>query len=49
MLFRSAIDTCGLSAEEINRRTETWVEGEMHRLFPHHYKHRHHPKETSAA
>ena len=44
-----AIDTRGLSAEEINRRTETWVEGEMHRLFPHHYKHRHHPKETSAA
>jgi 1-acyl-sn-glycerol-3-phosphate acyltransferase len=44
-----AIDTRGLSPEEINRRTETWVEGEMHRLFPHHYKHRHHPKETSAA
>lgn len=44
-----AIDTRGLSAEEINRRTEAWVEGEMHRLFPHHYKHRHHAKETSAA
>lgn len=44
-----AIDTRGLSAEEINRRTETWVEGEMHRLFPHLYKHRHHHKEMSAA
>ncbi|WP_298603923.1 lysophospholipid acyltransferase family protein [Zoogloea sp.] len=44
-----AIDTRGLSAEEINQRTEAWVEGEMHRLFPHHYKHRHHAKETSAA
>ena len=44
-----AIDTRGLSPEEINRRAEAWVEGEMHRLFPHHYKHRHHPRETSAA
>ena len=44
-----AIDTQGLSAEEINLRTEAWVEGEMHRLFPHHYKHRHRARETSAA
>ena len=44
-----AIDTRGLAPDEINRRAEAWVEGEMHRLFPHHYKHRHHPKETSAA
>ena len=43
------IETQGLSAEEINRRAETWVEGEMHRLFPHLYKHRHHHKDTSAA
>jgi len=44
-----AIDTQGLAPDEINRRAEAWVEGEMHRLFPHHYKHRHHPRETSAA
>ena len=44
-----AIDTQGLPPDEINRRAEAWVEGEMHRLFPHHYKHRHHPRETSAA
>lgn len=34
------IDTTGLSADEINARTETWVEGEMHRLFPYHYRQR---------
>lgn len=44
-----AIDTQGLPPDEINRRAEAWVEGEMHRLFPHLYKHRHQPKETSAA
>ena len=44
-----AIDTQVLPPGEINRRAEAWVEGEMHRLFPHHYKHRHHPRETSAA
>ncbi|MBL8457808.1 lysophospholipid acyltransferase family protein [Zoogloea sp.] len=32
------IDTTGLSAEEINARAEAWVEGEMRRLFPHHYR-----------
>lgn len=31
------IDSAGLSAEEINVRAEQWIEGEMHRLFPHHY------------
>lgn len=31
------IDSKGLSAEEINRRAEEWIEGEMRRLFPHHY------------
>ena len=33
-----AIETDGLSAAEINARAEEWIEGEMHRLFPHHYK-----------
>jgi 1-acyl-sn-glycerol-3-phosphate acyltransferase len=32
------IDTTGLTAEEINARAEAWVEGEMRRLFPHHYR-----------
>ena len=32
------IDTTGLSADEINARTEAWIEGEMRRLFPHHYR-----------
>jgi 1-acyl-sn-glycerol-3-phosphate acyltransferase len=32
-----AIDSAGLSTEEINRRVEEWIEGEMRRLFPHHY------------
>lgn len=32
------IDTTGLSAEEINARAEAWIEGEMRRLFPHHYR-----------
>lgn len=31
------IDSTGLSAEEINGRAEQWIEGEMRRLFPHHY------------
>ena len=33
-----AIDTIGLTPEEINTRAQTWIESEMHRLFPHHYK-----------
>ncbi|ANQ83926.1 lysophospholipid acyltransferase family protein [Azoarcus olearius] len=32
-----AIEVKGVKAEEINRRAEEWVEGEMRRLFPHHY------------
>lgn len=32
------IKTEGLSAAEINARAEEWIEGEMRRLFPHHYK-----------
>jgi 1-acyl-sn-glycerol-3-phosphate acyltransferase len=32
-----AIDPTGLSAEEINARARSWIEGEMQRLFPHHY------------
>ncbi|MBL0285557.1 MAG: 1-acyl-sn-glycerol-3-phosphate acyltransferase [Zoogloea sp.] len=32
------IETTGLSADEINTRVQTWVEGEMRRLFPHHYR-----------
>ncbi len=33
-----AIDTRGLSPEEVNARTEAWVEGEMRARFPHLYK-----------
>jgi 1-acyl-sn-glycerol-3-phosphate acyltransferase len=33
-----AIDTNGLSADEINARARKWIEGEMRRLFPHHYQ-----------
>jgi 1-acyl-sn-glycerol-3-phosphate acyltransferase len=32
------IDTRGLSPEEINARAEAWIEGEMRRLFPGHYR-----------
>ncbi|MBL8453032.1 MAG: 1-acyl-sn-glycerol-3-phosphate acyltransferase [Zoogloea sp.] len=42
------IDTTGLSAEEINARAEAWIEGEMRRLFPHHYR-ASRSKETAAA
>ncbi|ATE62391.1 lysophospholipid acyltransferase family protein [Thauera sinica] len=31
------IQVKGLKVEEINRRSEAWIEGEMRRLFPHHY------------
>lgn len=31
------IETAGLSAEDINKRAEAWIEGEMRRLFSHHY------------
>lgn len=39
-----AIDPTGLSAEDINRRVEAWIEGEMRRISPHLYDH----QETSA-
>ena len=32
-----AIATAGRTAEEVNKQTEAWIEGEMLRLFPHHY------------
>lgn len=32
-----AIDSTGLSADEINARASAWIEAEMRRLFPHHY------------
>ena len=44
MLFRSVvsigpvIETAGLNAEEINTLAQTWIEGEMRRLFPSHYR-----------
>ena len=31
------IDPAGLTHEEVNARAQQWIEGEMHRLFPHHY------------
>ena len=34
-----AIDPAGLSADEINRRAEAWIEGEMRRISPHLYRH----------
>lgn len=32
------IDSTGLEATEVNARAEAWIEGEMRRLFPHHYR-----------
>jgi len=32
-----AIATAGRTPEDINDDAKAWVEGEMHRLFPHHY------------
>lgn len=32
------IDTTGLEASEVNALAEAWIEGEMRRLFPHHYR-----------
>lgn len=32
------IDTTGLKATEVNALVEAWIEGEMRRLFPHHYR-----------
>ena len=32
------IEVKGIKAEEINRRAKDWIEGEMTRLFPHHFQ-----------
>lgn len=32
------IETAGRKAEAINAEAERWIEAEMHRLFPHHYR-----------
>lgn len=32
------IEVKGVKADEINSRAEAWIEGEMRRLFPHHYR-----------
>lgn len=32
------IDAKGLSAAEINQKAQQWIEAEMRRLFPHHYR-----------
>lgn len=32
------ISTEGREPAEVNREAEAWIEGEMHRLFPHHFK-----------
>ncbi|NSL53726.1 lysophospholipid acyltransferase family protein [Uliginosibacterium aquaticum] len=33
-----AIETAGRSAETVNAEAAAWIEGEMHRLFPQHYR-----------
>lgn len=33
-----AIETRGRKAEQINAEAQEWIEGEMRRLFPHHYQ-----------
>ena len=33
-----AIEVIGVKAEEINRRSKEWIENEMTRLFPHHFR-----------
>lgn len=32
------IETKGREPDEVNRLAEAWIEGEMHRLFPHHFE-----------
>lgn len=32
------IDTAGLEPAEVNARVEQWIDAEMHRLFPHHFR-----------
>lgn len=36
--FGPAIDTVGLSAEEVSQRAEAWIEAEMARIAPHRYR-----------
>ena len=38
------IMTAGRTPEEVNAEAEAWIEGEMRRLFPHHYKNSKAPK-----
>jgi 1-acyl-sn-glycerol-3-phosphate acyltransferase len=33
-----AIETAGLSADEVNTRAEAWIEGEMRRISPYLYE-----------
>jgi 1-acyl-sn-glycerol-3-phosphate acyltransferase len=33
-----SIETQGLTTEQINGHAQAWIEGEMRRLFPHHYE-----------
>ena len=32
------IDVKGAKATDVNEQAEAWIEGEMRRLFPHHYQ-----------
>jgi 1-acyl-sn-glycerol-3-phosphate acyltransferase len=43
-----AIDPAGLTTDEVNAKVEAWIEGEMHRLFPHHYAPAAEPARTAA-
>jgi len=33
-----AIEPRGMTPEQVNKAAQQWIEGEMHRLFPHHYQ-----------
>lgn len=45
-----AIDPAGKTAEEVNALVERWIEAEMRRISPHHYRHATaHPPAESAA
>lgn len=44
-----AIDTEGLTADRINAQAQQWIEAEMRRLFPHHYKDVDQPARSAAA
>lgn len=43
-----AIDAQGLTTDEINRRAEAWVEGEMRRISPHRYPDAQHAARSAA-